>query len=76
MMKTDINEKQHLLIVIIIFHDNRKNHDNQNNNNNNKITLMVNFKICFTALEHFQNFKATRLSPPNVTVNNENICAM
>lgn len=43
MMKTDINEKQHLPIVIIIFHDNRKNHDNQNNNNNNKITLMVKF---------------------------------
>lgn len=45
MMKTDINEKQHLLIVIIIFHDNRKNHDNQNNNNNNKITLMVKLKF-------------------------------
>ena len=45
MMKTDINEKQHLPIVIIIFHDNRKNHDNQNNNNNNKITLMVKLKF-------------------------------
>lgn len=74
MMKTDINEKQHLLIVIIIFHDNRKNHDNQNNYNNNKITLMV--KLKFVSLEHYQNFTATRLSPPNVTVNNENICAM